>query len=67
MVGLNSLWGSIWSIAEKTGWTVDYILWRVSWVNLRLMLADAPRIDYSKTKEKRTLNTEADMDAFFNK
>lgn len=29
-------------VAEKTGWTYHYILHRIAWVNIRMMLADAP-------------------------
>ncbi len=30
-------------LAEKFGWTYRYILHEVAWVNIRMMLADAPR------------------------
>ncbi|WP_304708410.1 hypothetical protein [uncultured Rikenella sp.] len=29
-------------LAEKFGWTYRYILHEVAWVNIRMMLADAP-------------------------
>jgi len=29
-------------IAEKTGWSYDYIMWGIPWINIRMMLADAP-------------------------
>jgi len=42
----------IWSIQEKTGWTHEYILWKESWFNLQIKMADAPRtVRGSKTKE----------------
>lgn len=69
MKGLHSPWGSLWSIATQTGWTMDYILWKVSWVNIRMMLTDAPRMTFAnqnKAKQK-VLKTEADMDGFFNR
>ena len=25
------------------GWSYDYLLWGISWLNLQLMIADAPR------------------------
>lgn len=25
------------------GWTYDYLLWGISWLNVQLMIADAPR------------------------
>lgn len=30
-------------LAEKTGWTYHYILHRMAWANIRMMLADAPQ------------------------
>lgn len=40
---MNSPWGLIAHIAEKFGYTPDYILRGTSWINLQLMLADAPK------------------------
>ena len=36
-------------IAEKTGWSYHYILHRMSWINIRMMLADAPGYRYDRT------------------
>ena len=33
----------MWQIAEATGWSVDYILHRVNYQTLIMMLSDAPR------------------------
>lgn len=33
----------LWQVAQATGWSVDYLLWKVNWETLVLMLADAPR------------------------
>lgn len=33
----------VWQIASVTGWTPHYILHKISWQALLLMLADAPR------------------------
>jgi len=33
----------IWALIEKTGWPLNYVLWKVNWVTLTLMTADAPR------------------------
>ena len=38
----HSPFGIIWQIAAATGWSVHYILWKVSYQTLALMLADAP-------------------------
>lgn len=42
----------IYSIAQQTGWTKEYIMTRISYVNLQMMLADAPRL--VKHKENTT-------------
>ena len=39
----HSPFGIIWQIASATGWSVHYILWKVNYQTLSLMLADAPR------------------------
>lgn len=33
----------MWQIASATGWSVHYILWKINYQTLRIMLADAPR------------------------
>ncbi|WP_186462322.1 hypothetical protein [Pedobacter suwonensis] len=43
-------------IAEKTSWSDDYIMWGISWVNLRMMLADAPGM----SKKKKTTEVTGD-------
>ena len=65
--GLHSPWGTIWSIATATGWSLDYILWQVSWGNLMMMIADAPRyITGKKLKRGKDIESEKDiMEAFF--
>jgi hypothetical protein len=40
---MHSPWGLEISIIKETGWTRDYLLWGISWQNVRMMLADAPR------------------------
>jgi hypothetical protein len=40
-------------VAEKYGWTLDYILWGISFLNLHMMLADCISTYYdSKSKDK---------------
>ena len=39
----------LWQVAQATGWSLDYMLWKLNWETLVLMLADAPR--YVKAKE----------------
>jgi len=50
--GLNSLWGMIYMIAEKTGWSYRFIMWGITWINLKMMLADAPAMKRVKNKVK---------------
>jgi hypothetical protein len=52
----------IWSIATATGWTVDYILWKISWVNIQMMIADAPRyISGDETRRGKPIETGDDL------
>lgn len=39
-------------IAEKTGWNDRYMMWGITWVNLRMMVADAPTAKRVKKKAK---------------
>lgn len=66
-VGLNSPWGRIWNIASETGWNYHYILWGVSWINIQMMLADAPRyIRKSKDKDEiKMIKDEIELAEFF--
>lgn len=42
-IGLHSPWGMIWNICETTGWTWNYVMDGVSWINIRMMIADSRR------------------------
>ncbi|WP_298063683.1 hypothetical protein [uncultured Rikenella sp.] len=51
-------------IAEKTGWSYHYILHRMSWINIRMMLADAPGYRYDRSavgNEAVTDATDSDL------
>lgn len=40
-VGGRSLWGSTFDvILSKYGWTLDYLLWGISYVNVQMLLSD---------------------------
>lgn len=58
----------IWSIAEATGWKWQYILWGITWLNIRMMLADAPRYDFESKGEgkasRKNMSDEDWLDAF---
>lgn len=53
MEGSHSLFGFIWQIAAATGWSVHYILWKLPYPTLLLMLSDAPRWVKGGRKNKR--------------
>lgn len=50
---MHSLWGMIYMVAEKTGWSWDEILYKRSWINVRMMLADAPRLGKASKKRRK--------------
>jgi len=43
MDGLHSPWGLLGQVREKTGYTLNYILWGEPWINFLLGSMDAPR------------------------
>lgn len=45
MIGLNSPWGYRGEIVKVYGWSYEYLLWGISWVNVQIMLSDALRND----------------------
>lgn len=49
-VGLNSLWGMIYMIREKLNMSHHEIMWKRSWINIEMMLADQPRVVNIKKK-----------------
>lgn len=56
----------ILSLQEKLGCSHEYILWKESWANLQMKIADAPRIASKKEKEKKPIETEEELIDFFN-
>lgn len=42
---MNSAWGSRAEILKYFGWTYDYLLWGISWMNVSVMLADGARYE----------------------
>lgn len=53
MEGSHSLFGLLGQIASARGWSLHYILWKVDYQVLRLMLLDQPRY-ISKEEAERT-------------
>lgn len=57
--GSHSPFGFIWQVASATGWSVEYILNKVNWQTLIMMLSDAPRYVSSKKKGNQSAEEEA--------
>lgn len=53
-VGGKTLYGAlIDSACQRYGWTYDYVVWGISYVNLQLMMADAIRTIFLSEKERK--------------
>ncbi len=42
---MRSPWGNRGEICKTFGWTYEYLLWGISWLNVNMMMADAARLD----------------------
>jgi len=51
--GSHSPFGIIWEIAKATGWKVHYIMWKINYQTLILMMSDAVRYIEGKKKGKK--------------
>lgn len=49
--GLSAYGTIIHSACEKYGWTMDYVVWGISYTNLRLLMADATESIYLSDEE----------------
>ena len=63
VIGLNSPFGKIWSLASQTGWSVNYILRKVNYTMLVMMLADAAR--YTTKEPVVKINTQSQATGLF--
>lgn len=62
---MNSPFGLEYSILKELNWTRDYLLWKISWVTVQMMLADAPRLKSGQAKTKgKELDSEDDFKEF---
>jgi hypothetical protein len=50
----------MYRIQKETGWTDEYLLWGISWVNARMKLIDEIHYDYS-TEDKKTIGSEDEL------
>lgn len=48
---MNSPWGQRGEICQHFGWTYDYLLRGIAWINVQLMMADAPRMNTDEMKD----------------
>ena len=55
--GLKSPWGVEGAVCSHFHWRRDYLLWGISWVNVQLMLADMPSVDFG---EDETIDTDSE-------
>lgn len=54
VVGGRSLWGGMLDVAcSKYGWTLDYVLWGISYLNLNMMTSDAISVLTSFNEEDK--------------
>jgi len=67
---MNSPWGNRAEIVKLFGWTYDYLLWGITWVNVNIMLADSARYESSDVTgssepvQRIELKTKADIKKF---
>lgn len=55
--GGNSVYGTLIDFAcQRYGWTVDYVVWGISYANLRMLMADAITTIYLTSEERKALN-----------
>lgn len=54
--GGNSIYGLLIDFAcQRYGWTMDYVLWGISYVNLNMLFADAVTTVYLSEEERKKL------------
>jgi len=65
---MKSPWGTRGELCKAYGWTYDYLLWGISWINVNMMSADAARMETdsldSEPVNKIELRTKEDIKQF---
>lgn len=62
---MNSPWGMIFNLVKETNLTWDFIMWKIGWINIKMMLADAPSYKPGKTEQQaEPLESEDDFKEF---
>ena len=55
--GGNSAYGTLIDFAcQRYGWTMDYVVWGISYANLKMLMADAITTIYLSEEERKKLN-----------
>ncbi|RYF26597.1 MAG: hypothetical protein EOO42_01145 [Flavobacteriales bacterium] len=54
---MHSPFGTLFPVIEKTGWSLNYIKWQVSWATIQLILADQPGFSKPKKGAKKVIKT----------
>lgn len=49
---MHSPFGIMQQVIKETGWTKHYVLWRVSWPFILMMMADRPGMKKKSEKDK---------------
>ena len=50
---MHSPWGTIYQIVKETGWSWHEVMWKVSRLNIRMMMADRPGFKREKNRVKK--------------
>ena len=50
-------------ILKETGWTMHYLYWKISWINVQMMLADAPGFKKASDEDEKVKGTTAHLKA----
>ena len=65
-IGGRYLWGNLLDVVcAKYGWTLHYVLWEISYMNLTMMLVDAiTTVDMGNAEKKGSSNTKGSSGGF---
>ncbi|MBD1394259.1 hypothetical protein [Mucilaginibacter glaciei] len=61
---MHSPWGYNFNIIKELGFTWHYLMWGISWINLQMMLADAPAYESSDKEDIKEADSLEDFKAF---
>jgi hypothetical protein len=61
---MHSPWGSNFNIIKELGFTWHYMMWKISWINIQMMLADAPRYNAEDKEEIKVATSIDDFKEF---